>query len=122
MEIKDIETNEGIDQSLLLLAKAKVDKMLIESGRTPSCVRQKLVDMGLSRELSTSIVEEREMELVEEIRESSKKRMFLALLWILGGVFLSLTSIGFVFFGAIIYGIYEMAMGFSDLRSVDDGL
>lgn len=88
--------------------------LLFEQKIAPTGVVRELTNQGLPMDVSQSVVNN----IVAEFNRSkedglskSKKAMFYGFLWFLGGTILTATGIGFIFWGAIVYGAWNFFRG-----------
>jgi hypothetical protein len=49
----------------------------------------------------------------EEQRRQNEKAIFFGALWLIGGIILTFSGMGYVFYGAMIYGAIQMFRGFA---------
>ena len=128
------------------LTQEEIDKiyahaahMLSIENKSLTEVKTALIELGFSEENSTTIVDsfghnESEDKLnvnlrgdqnsdpanelsTEAINDAAKKDMLYGALWCVGGTVLTIAEIGYVFWGAIIFGGYQFLKGAFSLKS-----
>ena len=73
-----------------------------------------LKEQGLDEE-SASIVEANLEKKIEEEKQKAKKDMLYGALWCIGGIFATVADIGFIFWGAILFGGLQFFKGLSKI-------
>lgn len=88
---------------------------LVQNNYDYENTKQLLTEQGLQEsdaEVVISNIREKVQETQVEKEESGNKRCLYGLLWALGGAFLTFVSEGtYIFYGAIIYGLYLIGTG-----------
>jgi hypothetical protein len=74
-------------------------------------VVKELVEMGISETTANEIVDEIEFQIQTEKVKRGKRDMLFGALWCIGGTLLTLSNIGYVFWGAIVFGAYQFIRG-----------
>ena len=90
-------------------------RMLSNRRNNPEEVVEVLVQKGLIREKASFVVET----LIEQIAEAKKKKankdIVIGLLWCGGGTILTLAHVGFIFWGAVVFGAIQLIRGVVNL-------
>jgi hypothetical protein len=86
--------------------------LYVNKGLNWNIVQSKLIDLGLSESNASRIIQYlKEQEHAAKISASNRDLKF-GLLWIVGGVLLTLIMQGhLIFWGAVVYGIYRVVIG-----------
>ena len=94
-----------------------VANLLLNENKSTNEAKQQLVTQGLSYEIAELIVENVEIEIQEAKHEKARKDMFYGTLWFCGGTILTLADIGFIFWGAILFGGIQFFKGLINVNS-----
>lgn len=86
-------------------------QLLIAEKKEAFEVRNALVEKGLSEENAKILVNNLEEQIEDAHKEKAKKDMIYGALWCVGGTVLTLSNIGFIFWGAIIFGGIQFFSG-----------
>lgn len=89
--------------------------MLIKEQRVPEDVIEALVGQGMEQSTATYIVEDLQEQITKLKKEKARKDMLYGGLWLAGGTILTLSNIGFIFWGAIIFGGIQFFRGVANL-------
>jgi len=115
MENTAIETQELINQYYNLAVNH------FNQGKSGYQTKNILIEEGLSPDLAALIVEKIEMQIHDAQQEhehaQAKKDMLYGALWCIGGTVLTLSNIGFIFWGAILFGGIQFFRGLINLSS-----
>ena len=85
--------------------------MLVNDKKTAKDVQLALVDKGLSESAAFTIVHNLEVEIKNAKKEAGKKDMIYGALWCVGGTVATVANIGFIFWGAILFGGIQFIKG-----------
>ena len=88
---------------------------LVHGKKSAYEVEQLLQDKGLDAESASVVVSNLETQIQEAKRKQAKKDMLYGALWCLGGLALTFAHVGFIFWGAIIFGGIQFFKGASNL-------
>ncbi|MTH16499.1 hypothetical protein [Flavobacterium sp. LC2016-01] len=91
--------------------------LLINENKSAHETKAKLAEQGLSTEVAALIVENLEIEIQEAKYEKARKDMVYGALWFCGGIILTLADIGFIFWGAILFGGIQFFKGVINVNS-----
>lgn len=85
---------------------------LFASGKYPYEVKDALIQRGLTEDDATVVVDT----LVEQLTKAAKKKkaqkdILYGALWCIGGTVLTMADIGFIFWGAILFGGIQFIRG-----------
>jgi fructosamine-3-kinase len=78
-------------------------------------IKAALLARGLDAENAEYIVNMLEQQIIDEKKEKAKKDMLYGALWCGGGLVLTMAHIGFIFWGAIIFGAVQFFKGVANL-------
>lgn len=82
-------------------------------------VRNALAEKGLSEDAAYTIVKNVEDEIKKAKREAANKDMLYGALWCVGGAIATVANIGFIFWGAIIFGGIQFVKGLVNYFNAD---
>ena len=106
METNNINSHEEANQNYAFAAHLLVNqKMSVEE------VKKTLIEKGVNLETASIVVEDLEKQLQNAKKEGAQKDMLYGALWCIGGVIATLADIGFIFWGAIIFGGIQFFKG-----------
>ena len=110
METISPESQEALNQSYNYAAN-----LLINQRKSGYETKNILIEQGLSEDIASMIVEKLEMQIndaeKDALRSQGKKDMLFGALWLIGGTVLTLANIGFIFWGAILFGGIQFVRG-----------
>jgi len=74
-------------------------------------VQTALMERGLDQQTAATMVETLETQIADAKRKKANKDMIFGALWCVGGIVLTVASIGYIFWGAIVFGGYQFIRG-----------
>jgi len=106
METTNPNRQEATDQLYNFAAN-----LLVNEDKSSYEVKALLIEKGLSIENAAFIVNTLEEQIDEAKREKAKKDMLYGALWCIGGTALTFANVGFIFWGAILFGGIQFFRG-----------
>lgn len=106
METTTIEQNAAENSAYEYAAN-----LLLHGKKTSEEVVESLTQQGLNRESATAVVENLQNQITEAKKERAKKDMLYGALWCIGGIVATVADIGFIFWGAILFGAIQFFKG-----------
>ena len=88
---------------------------LVNGQKSAYEVEQLLIGKGLDAESAGVVVSNLETQIQDAKRKRAKKDMLYGALWCVGGLALTFANVGFIFWGAIIFGGIQFFKGVSNL-------
>ena len=85
--------------------------LLMHQNKNEEEVRQDLIAKGIDSETAGSIVENLQLQVHKVKNESANKDMLWGAVWCIGGIVGTVAQIGFVFWGAILFGGVQFIKG-----------
>lgn len=85
--------------------------LLIEQKQSPEQAVQSLITTGVSEREATAAVEDIHEQIISAKRKHAEKDMLYGALWCIGGTVATLAEIGFIFWGAIVFGGIQFFRG-----------
>lgn len=108
--MEEIQTNQ---QETLIKQMYGYAAMLYKRGMNSAEVKVALMDKGLDEANATYITDAFDLEYESAIKNRAQKDMLYGALWCIGGIVLTLAHIGFIFWGAIVFGAIQFFRGVS---------
>ncbi len=93
--------------------------LLIKENKKPFDVRTALMEKGLSEDAAYTIVRGVEDEIKKAKKDAAGKDILYGALWCLGGTVATVANIGFIFWGAILFGGIQLIKGLVSYFSAD---
>ena len=90
--------------------------LLINGNKSGAEVERLLLLKGLDADSASEVVRELETPIRDAKKAQAKKDMLHGGLWCIGGTALTMAHIGFVFWGAIIFGGVQFIKGVTNLK------
>jgi hypothetical protein len=85
--------------------------LLVNGNKSSAEVKNALMDKGLSEAAANTIVINLEDQIKKAKKERANKDMIYGALWCVGGTIATLAQIGFIFWGAILFGGIQFIKG-----------
>jgi exopolyphosphatase/pppGpp-phosphohydrolase len=86
-------------------------KLLVEDKKTPKAVEAILVKQGLDTKSAQVVVAYLENEISRAKKDAAQKDMLWGALWAIGGTIATIADIGYIFWGAIVFGLLQFGKG-----------
>jgi len=93
----------------------KAVTMHVYGNKNPYEIKSFLLDRGMDEPNADAIIESIEGQVTDARRKKAQKDMLYGALWCIGGTVLTLAHIGYIFWGAIIFGAIQFIKGASNL-------
>lgn len=91
--------------------------LLLNENKSAYETKARLLEQGLSSDIAGLIVENVEIQIQEAKHEKARKDMVYGALWFCGGTILTIADIGFIFWGAILFGGIQFFKGLINANS-----
>jgi hypothetical protein len=112
METINPESQEAVNQLYNYAAT-----LLVQQNKSAYETKAALIEKGLSIENAEFIVDTLEDQIQEAKNERARKDMLYGALWCIGGTALKLANVGFIFWGAILFGGIQFFKGLINVNS-----
>jgi len=89
--------------------------MMINQKKESYEVRDALIAQGLDETTATTIVDNLEQQINDAKKSRAQKDMLYGALWCVGGIVATAAHIGFIFWGAIIFGAIQFFKGVANM-------
>ncbi|MFL5763143.1 MAG: hypothetical protein ACJ77K_04315 [Bacteroidia bacterium] len=106
------ETEKAVDQIYEYAAN-----LMVKQSKTPTETINLLVSRGLDQKSATTIVTNLEQHIGKAKKERANKDMLYGALWCIGGIIATVSDIGFIFWGAIVFGAVQFFKGVINANS-----
>jgi hypothetical protein len=91
--------------------------LIAHGGKNQYEAKMALLERGVDEQSAIYIIEEIEQHVNAARKKRANKDMLYGALWCVGGLALTMAHIGFIFWGAIIFGGIQFFRGVSNLKS-----
>ncbi len=109
-----MESNQNDQQEAVNKIYDYAANLLVNENKSESEVEQILIAEGIDAESAKIIVENLSKQMIVAKKERANKDMLYGALWCIGGVIATVADIGFIFWGAIVFGGYQFFKGLSN--------
>lgn len=106
-----MENNQNNTEVAAASAYQFAANMLINQGRDAYDVRNALIEQGVNSDTAYTIVDDIENQVTDAKKARAKKDMLYGALWCIGGIAATAANIGFIFWGAIVFGAIQFFKG-----------
>lgn len=106
-----MENQEASSQAAVNELYNYAANLLVKEKKNAKDVQIALVGRGISESAAYTIVYNLEAEIKSAKKEAGKKDMLYGALWCVGGTFATVANIGFIFWGAILFGGVQFIKG-----------
>ncbi|MDR6967090.1 hypothetical protein J2X31_001097 [Flavobacterium arsenatis] len=106
--MEEHQINAGLSSNQLYNYAAD---LFVNQDKNSYDVRMALIQQGASEADANHIIEKVEEEIDNARRSAANKDMLYGGLWVAGGLILTVAEIGFIFWGAILFGGIQFAKG-----------
>lgn len=106
-----MNNQEGSSQAAVNELYNFAANMLVNDKKSSKDVQVALVGKGLSESAAFTIVHNLEVEIKNAKKEAGRKDMLYGALWCIGGTVATIANIGFIFWGAILFGGIQFIKG-----------
>lgn len=89
--------------------------MLVYGNKNSYEVKTALLERGADEQTALTVIEEIELQITAARKKRAQKDMLYGALWCIGGLVLTMANIGFIFWGAIVFGGIQFFRGVSKL-------
>jgi len=107
MESTQTNEQDAVNQTYQYAAN-----LLVNQKKTPDETKNALIAQGLDTETASIVVENLGTQILSAKKEQANKDMLYGALWCVGGIVATLADIGFIFWGAILFGGIQFIKGF----------
>lgn len=85
--------------------------LIIHGKKSDEEVIEALIQQGVDKESALVVVENLHKQITLAKKERAKKDMLYGALWCVGGIIATIADIGFIFWGAIVFGAVQFFKG-----------
>ena len=109
-----METNQNETKTSAGDVYAYAAHLLVNQKMNSEETRSALIEKGLDPDNTTTVVDGVQTHIQNAKKEKAKKDMLYGALWCVGGIVATMANIGFIFWGAIIFGAIQFFKGLSN--------
>jgi hypothetical protein len=88
--------------------------LMVNHKKNSSETIEALLAQGLDEEIATTVVSNLEQQISVAKKERAKKDMLYGALWCVGGTIATVSNIGYIFWGAIVFGGIQFFKGLAN--------
>ena len=103
--------NENEQQMLADQVYEHAANLMIDQKKNRQETQQALIEYGLDEESASIVVSNLEMQIEEAKKKRANNDMLYGAMWCIGGVIATAADIGFIFWGAIVFGGIQFFKG-----------
>lgn len=96
--------NQNEEQNVVNQIYEYAANLMVNEKKNSHEIKIALKEKGLNEESASIVVENLEKQIEETKRERANKDMFYGALWCIAGIVATAADIGFIFWGAIVFG------------------
>lgn len=109
-----MESNQNEQQEAVTKIYDYAANLLVNENKSESEVEQILIAEGIDSESAKIVLANLSKQIIDAKKERANKDMLYGALWCIGGIIATLADIGFIFWGAIVFGGYQFFRGLSN--------
>ena len=106
METNQNNPQEAVDQTYQYAAN-----LLVHSKKSPDEVKNALIEQGVDAASAAVVVDNLEIQIQQAKKDRANKDMLYGALWCVGGIVATVADIGYIFWGAIVFGAIQFFRG-----------
>ena len=108
--------NTVVDQAFIDKTYAYAANLMVNQKKSAEETKSALVAGGLDMESATIVVDNLEVKIHSARKDRAKKDMLYGALWCVGGIVGTAAQVGFIFWGAIIFGGIQFFKGVANMN------
>jgi hypothetical protein len=85
--------------------------LLVNENKNAFLVKEDLMSKGMDEKSATMMIETLQQQIKDAQNERARKDMIYGALWCVGGTVLTIADLGFIFWGAIVFGAIQFIKG-----------
>lgn len=85
--------------------------LMVNQKKSATYTKNALIEKGLEEEVASEVVENFENEIRLAKKENASKDIIYGSLWCFGGIVATLSELGYIFWGAILFGGIQLIKG-----------
>ncbi len=103
---KQITEQEAVDQIYTFAAN-----LMVNQKKNASETRAALIEQGLSEEVAATVVKNLQSQISDAKKKRASKDILWGAIWCVGGIVATAAEIGYIFWGAIVFGGIQLVRG-----------
>jgi len=112
MNVERLSDEDDFDEVM-----AYATELVVKENKTLIEVQQTLEDKGLSAQSASYVVDSLQGGVNSAKQEDAQKDMLWGALWCVGGTIATLMNVGYIFWGAIVFGGFQFFRGLMNYNS-----
>ena len=113
LNTKHMESEKDNQQEAVNQIYDYAANLLVNENKSATETKNALIDQGLDEESAAIVVSNLEQQIKDAKKERANKDMLYGALWCIGGIVATIADIGYIFWGAIVFGGYQFFKGLS---------
>jgi hypothetical protein len=118
-----VENNQLLDQASLMISMDEAELSLLfnyfQQEYNDKSIIRKLLKKGYDEPRAVQmIIEARKLYVQHTLKRKAQKEIIFGSLWFVAGIVGTLANIGFIFWGAILYGMIQGAKGITNYKNL----
>jgi hypothetical protein len=123
IQIIGVENNQLLDQASLMISMDEAELSLLfnyfQQEYNDKSIIRKLLKKGYDEPRAVQmIIEARKLYVQHTLKRKAQKEIIFGSLWFVAGIVGTLANIGFIFWGAILYGMIQGAKGITNYKNL----
>ncbi len=106
-----MENNTNDQQKVVQEIYDHAAQLMVNEERSADDTKKVLMERGVDEPFADMIVSKLEQEIYDAKKEAANKDMLYGALWCVGGIIGTISGIGLIFWGAIIFGAIQFGKG-----------
>lgn len=106
-----MENNQTAQEQLVAQVYEFTAQQLVNGNKSKTEVIRLLTEKGIGQDTATEIVNQTHGQIATAKRSRAQKDMLFGALWCIGGTVATMSGIGFIFWGAILFGAIQFIKG-----------
>ena len=106
-----METSQESQQQYVQAVYDYAANLMVEQQRTPEQVKKELIAQGIDMASASTVVSNVSQQIKKARQDRANKDMAFGALWCIGGIAATVANIGFIFWGAIVFGGIQFISG-----------
>jgi hypothetical protein len=103
---KELTEQEAVDQVYNFAAN-----LMVNEKKNAAETRAALVEQGLSEEIAGTVVTNLQSQISDAKKKRANKDILWGAIWCIGGIVATAAEIGYIFWGAIVFGGIQLVRG-----------
>ncbi len=111
LDLLIMENQEPSQQEIVNQVYNHAADLIVNQGKSSQQAIDHLVEQGLDQESASAVVNNIQDEITKAKKDRAGKDMLYGALWAIGGTVATIADIGYIFWGAIVFGAIQFFKG-----------